>query len=283
MLKFAKNIRMQYMEVRFRTAEPAERERLIALLDNDMVTGFEETETEIIAYYKDGADLQQAGNIAGELDIAYNTAIIGEKNWNEEWERNFEPIMLDDYCYIRADFHPERPGIKHEIIITPKMSFGTGHHATTMQMIELMRELDLDGKAVLDFGTGTGILAILAYKCGAAHVTGIDNDVWAYKNAVENCERNDAAAIRICQASIEDIRDEETFDVILANINRHILLDTMPMMFSRLHNGGDLLLSGILENEDVAIVRSCAEKNGFTFKALTGRNKWAAMHFRKQL
>jgi len=272
---------MQYIEVRFPVKETAIKEELIALLDHESVTGFEETETEVLCYFKEEADMQLIEAIAAQLGISYNTAVVGEKNWNEEWESNFDPIIVDDYCYIRADFHPEHPGIKHEIIITPKMSFGTGHHATTMQMIELMRHIELNGKSVFDFGTGTGILAILAYKCGAASVYGIDNDEWAFKNAVENCSRNNTAAIRIDQASIEDIKQEDKFDVILANINRHILLDTMASMVMHLNEGGHLLLSGILENEDIGVVRNCAEDNGLVFEILTGRDKWAAMQFRK--
>lgn len=272
---------MHYIEVRLKIKEATSREELIALLDHEFITGFEETEEEVICYFKKEADMQLVSKIATRLGINYTTATIGEKNWNEEWESNFEPIILDDYCYIRADFHPEHPGVRHEIVITPKMSFGTGHHATTMQMIELMRNLDLDKKSVFDFGTGTGILAILAFKCGASNVYGIDKDEWAFKNAVENCERNNAAGIRISQSSIETIPDQESFDVILANINRHILLDTMPAMVHHLNEGGRMLLSGILENEDVAIVRECAEKNGLTFEILTGRDRWAAMQFRK--
>lgn len=272
---------MEYTEVKIAVTDAEQRERIIAQLDDDNITGFEETEDALLIYFKERANTILLDELVSEANLSYSTKTIAEQNWNESWESNFQPVLIDDYCYIRAAFHPEKKDVEHEIIITPKMSFGTGHHATTLQMVKLMRDMDFNGKSVFDFGTGTGILAILAHKLGAAAVFGIDNDEWAYKNAVENCENNEAASIRIAQATIEDLKEEEQYEIILANINRHILLDTMASMYRHLKQGGTLLLSGILENEDIDIIRQSAEQNGFTFTKMTAHDKWAAMQFGK--
>jgi ribosomal protein L11 methyltransferase len=272
---------MEYIEVKLATKDENLRERIIAQLDDDNITGFEETEEALLIYFKQGGSTASVAEFANNNNVAITINTIAERNWNESWESNFEPVVIDDFCYIRADFHPERKDIAHEILITPKMSFGTGHHATTLQMVQLMRNLDFQQKDVFDFGTGTGILAILAHRLGAQRIVAIDNDEWAYANAMENCVRNNATHIEVAQTTIETLPTTAAFDIILANINRHILLDTMPAMSAHLKPGGTLLLSGILANEDVDIIREAAQTNELKELRLTTHDKWAAMHFFK--
>ena len=176
---------------------------------------------------------------------------VPDKNWNEVWESNFEPVVVDDFCAIRAEFHKPIQNVQHEIIITPKMSFGTGHHATTYMMIQQMRNISFIDKKVFDFGTGTGILAILATKLGAASVTAIDNDEWSIKNAEENFEKNNVHSICLYQSSTVS---EKNFDIILANINRSVLEQYSSTLVNLLSSQGVLLVSGLLKEDEPFIV-----------------------------
>lgn len=273
---------MNHIQVTFFEADEARREELMAQLQMTGIDfeGFEETEESLIAYTEEAHfDANAIGQLATELGLKFETNALMERNWNAEWEKNFEPVVIDGFCSVRADFHPAPKGVLYDIVITPKMSFGTGHHATTALMMTIMRELDFKGKTVLDFGTGTGILAILAELLGAQQVLGIDNDSWSYENAVENCGRNNTQHIVIQQAILEDLGKERQYDIILANINRHILLQYMEQMAALLTGDRLLLLSGILV-EDVEMVRGTAEEKGFTYiKHMTDKN-WVCMLFR---
>lgn len=274
---------MLYHKIIFKNIAPQSQDIAIALLqDIDALTGVEQDEHELIAYFNEGHfDVSLLKSIAEKTGGDYEYEKIAEKNWNAEWESNFEPVAVSDFCYIRADFHPAKETFTHEIIITPKMSFGTGHHATTQMMIKLMRTVDFRNKKVLDFGTGTGVLAILAEKSGAREITAIDNDSWSYENAKENCERNSTNNISVLLGGIETI-PPPAFDIVLANINRHILLEYIPSIAERLLTGGILLLSGILANEDVDIIVQSAADNGFKKTGLLLQDKWAALCFSKQ-
>jgi ribosomal protein L11 methyltransferase len=273
---------MNHIQVTFFEADQAKREELMAQLQMTGIDfeGFEETEDSLIAYMEEvHFDAGVIAELAAELKLKFETDALMERNWNAEWEKNFEPVVIDGFCSVRADFHPLPKDVLYDIVITPKMSFGTGHHATTALMMTIMRELDFKGKTVLDFGTGTGILAILAELLGAQRVLGIDNDIWSYENAVENCSRNNTGSIIIQQAILEDLGREQQYDIILANINRHILLQYMGQMAALLTGDRLLLLSGIL-SEDVDIVRGTAEEKGFTYiKHRTDKN-WVCMLFR---
>ena len=253
----------------------------MAMLSTLDFTGFEETEDSIIAYAEEERYEEQAvQEIAAQLQLPFQKEVLQQRNWNEEWEKNFEPVIIDGFCSVRADFHPKPENVTYDIVITPKMSFGTGHHSTTALMIELMRELDFTHKQVFDFGTGTGILAILAEQLGADAILAIDNDEWSYENALENCTRNQASKITVQLATADDVPADATFDIILANINRHILLAYMPQMAALLKEQGTLLLSGIL-TEDVSMVRAAAEAQGFRYQLEQTDQNWVCMQLVK--
>jgi ribosomal protein L11 methyltransferase len=192
------------------------------------------------------------------------------------WESNFEPVVVEDFCKVRADFHPASGSAKHDIIITPKMSFGTGHHATTYMMIQQMRDLDFKGKAVADFGTGTGILAILAEKLGSSKVVAIDYDEWSIQNAEENILKNGCTAISLQQA--DTFSPPENFDIILANINRNVILDNLDGLVFGLNAKAFLLISGILKEDEKDIVAACINRN-LSYIKTVNRNQWISILF----
>ncbi|MEI9809072.1 MAG: 50S ribosomal protein L11 methyltransferase [Bacteroidota bacterium] len=191
--------------------------------------------------------------IALQQKVSFNKTIIEETNWNQLWESNFDPVIVDDFVAVRADFHAPVKGVEHEIIVTPKMSFGTGHHATTYMMIQQMRQIDFTGKTVLDFGTGTGVLAILAEKLGAQKITALDHDDWSIDNAGENISRNNCKLIRLKKADTANV--DNSCDIILANINKNVILDNFPVLVKQLAPGGILLLSGLLPGDQHDIFR----------------------------
>ena len=253
---------------------------LVALLSDIGFSGFEETEHALLAYV-DEQEYNKAllHEIAQEYNYPYELEVIEAQNWNAVWESNFEPVIVDDFCTLRAHFHTLDVTTPHEIIITPKMSFGTGHHATTQLMIMGMKSISFAGKSVLDFGTGTGVLAILADKLGAAMITAIDNDEWSVENTVENISRNHSRGIVVKKCTLEDIESQQ-YDVILANINRHILLQYMSLLYARLNDGGTILMSGLLPGDQEIIVNS-AQGAGFKFKNKSEHNNWIALFFNK--
>lgn len=188
-------------------------------------------------------------------NLAYSKSIIKSENWNALWEKNFEPVAVNDFCLIRADFHSSSTCFKHEIIITPKMSFGTGHHATTYMMAEQMQPIDFEGKAVADFGTGTGILAILSEKLGSKYVWAIDNDEWSIENAGENIKKNNCKFIHL--SKLDTFATNKKFDIILANINKNVIFENLLALVSGLNAKGKLLLSGLLKEDEIEILRAC--------------------------
>lgn len=219
-------------------------------------------------------------DILGIGKISYSTEVLKDKNWNEEWEKNFHPVMIADQCHIRAPFHPKLENIPFEIIIEPKMAFGTGHHETTSLMIEQMLQLELTGKQVLDMGCGTGVLAIMASKLGANHIVAVDIDEWAFNSTIENCKVNGITNVEAYQGDINLI-ENKPFDVILANINRNILLAQMSHYAASLKSGGQLLLSGIYTS-DLEVITLSATKNGFGFIVSKEKNNWIAASFIKK-
>ncbi len=210
-------------------------------------------------------------------------SLIPEQNWNATWEENFEPVEVDDFCSIRAPFHPAAQGKKYEIIIEPKMSFGTGHHETTSSMIRLMKTLDFNNKTVLDMGCGTSVLAILAVLMGAGETVAIDNDEWAYRNSLENTERNKAGHIRVIlgDAATLDSFEEGHFDLILANINRNILLGDIPAYARVLRPGGRLLFSGFYTEDRPMILEKCAQFSLDEVRYIS-LNNWVALETQKK-
>jgi ribosomal protein L11 methyltransferase len=205
----------------------------------------------------------------------YELTDIEERNWNKVWETNFDPVRVEDFCLVRAEFHEPSDSVEYEIIITPKMSFGTGHHATTYMMMMQMREMDFQNKSVFDFGTGTGLLAILAERLGAESVVAIDVDDWSIENAKENLDRNGCQKIAVSKSSLVP---DQIFDIILANINRNVILDNVQSIVRSTKPGGHVLLSGLLETDETEIVEA-AKKEGLQLKKQLLRNGWISLLF----
>lgn len=215
-----------------------------------------------------------------EATIKCKVNLIQDQNWNAEWEKNFPPVEIGRYCRIRAPFHSPDCSFEHEIIIEPKMSFGTGHHATTYLMMESIQMLKLEQKSVLDMGCGTGVLAILAEKEGAGDVLAVDIEDWAYENTKENIERNSCRRIKALKGGAE-LLNENQFDVVFANINRNILLKDLPFYEKSMKAGGKILLSGFFES-DVEILKEKASELGLQFLEQKKREDWCLLVFWKR-
>lgn len=213
-----------------------------------------------------------------QFQFTYQDYTIAHQNWNELWESNFESITIRDQVYVRASFHPARPEFPYEIVIDPKMAFGTGHHQTTSLIMEMMLEEDFKGKKVLDMGCGTAILAILAQKLGATALDAIDYDPICYESTLENSQLNNAPEIRAFCGSKEVIPNEK-YDIILANINRNILLDQLEAYAAVLIPGGKLYLSGFYEHPDLEIISEKAKSLGFTYQEHRVNKDWTAAKF----
>jgi ribosomal protein L11 methyltransferase len=209
------------------------------------------------------------------IPIVWRSELIKDRNWNREWENNFQPVMIDDRCFVRAPFHTVDTTAEFDIVIMPKMSFGTAHHETTQMMIEFILEEDWRQKEILDMGCGTGVLAILAVKMGAKSGLAIDNDIWAFENAQENIARNKVPEIT-CKHGNETLIEDKKFDSIFANINRNILLQHIPFYAKALKKGGKLFLSGFLE-EDINTLLNKSEEYNLHFLKKKTLNNWAAI------
>ncbi|MBO9635082.1 MAG: 50S ribosomal protein L11 methyltransferase [Chitinophagaceae bacterium] len=265
---------MNYWQYSFRPLDQQQREIFVAQLSDIGFEGFEEAGDTLHAFIPE-TDLQEALlNEILDAGIEVSRKLILPTNWNEAWEKNFEPVIVHDFAVIRAHFHEEIKGVEHDIIITPKMSFGTGHHATTFMMIEYMREIDLTGKSVLDFGTGTGVLAILAEKLGAERILAIDNDDWSIENAKENIQVNGCTRIGLSKA--DKLEMNETFDVILANINKNVLLHNMTAIRQHLKDGGVVIMSGLLSG-DRKDIEAAVVKEMLKVDEQKDRQNWIAL------
>jgi len=211
--------------------------------------------------------------------LDFSSKRIPGQNWNEEWEKNyFQPIVIGTDCVIHSSFHTNIPEAKYDILIDPKMAFGTGHHETTSLMLEALLKLDVKGKSFLDMGCGTAVLAILASMKGAVNVLGIDIDQWAINNALENIQLNNSPAIEILAGGAELLEFTAPFDIIFANINRNILLADMAAYTAKMVSGSLLYMSGFYES-DLPIIRSTAESLGLKFVDFTTKNNWVAVRF----
>ncbi|MEN8187852.1 MAG: 50S ribosomal protein L11 methyltransferase [Bacteroidota bacterium] len=257
------------------------REILIAELGEVGFESFTETEDGVKAYIQE-KDWKE--NILNEIyildseavEISYEKEVIEQVNWNEEWEKNFEPIQVDGLVSIRAPFH-EDPNLKYDIIIEPKMSFGTGHHETTHLMIQHLINLDLEGKTVLDMGCGTGILAIFAEMKDAKKLDAIDIDTWCYENSLENVTRNKCNNISVYKGDASLLKNKK-YDVIIANINRNILLQDIKSYAKSLNQNGTLLLSGFY-TEDIPAIEEEAKKHNLKLEKKLERNNWVGLKF----
>lgn len=256
-------------------------EILIAELGYAGFESFVETEDGVSAYIQkeewNEAILNDVDILNSEefkINFTYNE--IEQTNWNEEWEKNFNAIVVDDVCSVRAPFH-EKPDTKYDIIIEPKMSFGTGHHETTHMMIQYILKNEFTNKSVLDMGCGTGVLAILAEMKGAKSIDAIDYDNWCYLNSLENVERNNCNNITVIEGDASVLKGR-SYDIIIANINRNILLNDMQAYVSCLNKDGILFLSGFY-NDDISVIQEECEKHMLKVEEKLERNHWVALKF----
>lgn len=275
---------MNYIEYTFTiTPMGVASEILVAELAEVGFESFVDTETGLQAYIQAPlwhTDLLNDIQIlnSDEFQISYSYQTIEQVNWNEEWEKHFEPISIDEACTVRATFHPAA-NTPYEIIIDPKMSFGTGHHETTYMMLQFLLKEELKGKKVLDMGCGTSVLAIMAAKRGATEILAIDVDEWCVENSIENVQRNSCEHIKVQLGDATSLAEEKDFDLIIANINRNILLADLPLYVPALKAGGTLLLSGFYK-EDMPLIVAKAEEYGLQYVENLECNQWVAVKFR---
>ena len=280
---------MKYLEFIFRTTPCTEtaNDVLSAVLADAGFESFLERPDGIAAYIQ--ADLYKEENLQQAIadyplpgtDITYSYTEAEDKDWNEEWEKNFfQPIVIGDRCVIHSTFHQDVPQAEYDIVINPQMAFGTGHHETTSLIISELLDTDLQGKRVLDMGCGTSILAILARMRGASSCTAIDIDDWCVRNSLENIALNHLDGIHVYQGDASSLTDKGPFDVVIANINRNILLADMRHYVARMSQGAMLLISGFY-TEDIPTLRSEAERLGLHYTEEREKNHWATLAFTK--
>ena len=273
---------MSYIELSLQI-EPDFAEIMMAELSELGFESFVETDEGLEAYiqedlFEDLLVKNMIESYAERTAISYAFKKIAKQNWNEEWEKNFQPISIGNDIYVRADFHEAQPSYLYEIIITPKMSFGTGHHETTSMVMEHQLTISHGGKKVLDIGTGTGILAVLASKLGARYISAFDIDEWSVENTIENVTLNNAPNIAVRLGTIED-EPKEKYEIVLANINRNILLQQIPAYVTFMSEGASLVISGFYE-ADIADIQAVAESVGLKKVAQSSKNQWASVVFK---
>lgn len=276
-----------YLQFAFGLPAGAAQELLIAELADWPFEGFEEQTERLIAYIPESACDDDLRAFLADLTQRYAIAPVEEtlipvQNWNADWEKNYDPVIVEDFCVVRAHFHPAFENVRHEILITPKMSFGTGHHATTYMMILAMKGFSFEGKNVLDYGCGTAVLAILAAKLGATQIDAIDNDPWAYQNSLENTTLNHCDdIINVLEGDWSKVPSSVVYDIILANINRNVILDSMHDMAAQIKSGGKLLCSGFLQN-DVELIVESAVGSGLKCIYTNKKEQWHCLGFEKE-
>lgn len=270
----------EFVSVHFKASE--EKAAIISAFLFDMgYDGLQETdEAFIISIQRSLFNEDDLKTTMDAQHTGYTLEITKEQNWNEQWERSFEPVQVDDFALIRASFHQPKSGVRHDIIITPKMSFGTGHHATTYLMMQLMREIDFSGKSVIDFGTGTGVLAILAEKLGAIDILAIDNDEWSIRNSEENIGANHCKNIRLELA--QQMVHHQKAAIILANINLNVIVANLQNIKDAAAPEALVLFSGLM-TEDEEIIRNHLKNNGFHIQKIEHRNGWIALLTKPEL
>ncbi len=279
---------MDYTELKVYISPEGEgREIITALLAEAGYESFKE-EADFLAAYIPSKDFNKEAvesineNLPDFYKFSFSHKLISDKNWNEKWESNYNPVNIDDRVSIRAPFHKANKNFDYEIIIEPKMSFGTAHHPTTAQMIKLMLAMDFSGKSVLDMGCGTSVLAILASKAGAKTIDAVDNDEWAYRNSLENVARNNIENIKVYLDDAAFLNDDKKahYDVIIANINRNILLNDLEKYARSLKNKGFLLMSGFYE-KDLEMLKDKAGKYDLEYILHISDSSWVAAKWTK--
>lgn len=266
---------MNYIQISFPDLKVEQKEILIALLSNSGFEGFEEVGNGLEAFvYESKFNRNQLKEITNQYKIDFIERIISPVNWNEPWESGFPPVVVENFCAVRASFHDPVKTAHYEIIINPKMSFGTGHHATTYMMIQQISEIDFTGKTVCDFGTGTGILAILSEKLGAEKILAIDNDACSIENAMGNILLNECCRIKLINNS--RVSANQKFDIIIANINKNIILENLSAFYESLVEKGVLLISGLLKEDLPEILQAASDFK--EIKTIT-KDNWLCLRF----
>lgn len=278
---------MKYFEFTFHTSPCTEtvNDVLTAVLGEVGFESFVECEGGLTAYIQQSVcDENAIKTVIAEFplsdtEITYTFTEAEDKDWNEEWEKNFfQPIIIGDRCVIHSTFHQNVPKVEYDIVINPQMAFGTGHHETTSLIIEELLDNELKDKSLLDMGCGTSILAILARMRGAHPCTAIDIDEWCVRNSIENIELNHVDEIDVSQGDASSLTGKGPFDIIIANINRNILLNDMKQYITCMHPGSELYMSGFYV-DDIAVIREEAEKNGLAFVHYKEKKRWAEVKF----
>lgn len=266
---------MHTIKLIFENIDEAKSDIIAALLSNETVEGFEYEYPHFFAYFSEkNFDEIAILEILTPYGFVFRKERLAPQNWNELWEKSFEPILVNDIVGVRAHFHPPFQHIPYDIEITPKMSFGTGHHATTQLMLQFMCDTNFENKTVFDFGSGTGVLAIFASLKGAESVVAIDNDAWSVINAIENCDRNNCKNITVSADEIEAIGGK--FDIILANINLNILIQYKAQIKQLMKPNGKLFLSGLLTSDKTNIL-SHYQEVGFELMTAKQQKEWIAL------
>lgn len=266
-----------FIAVHFSPVTAEQSAMLIAALSAEGYDGFEEKSFEMTAFIAaDSFSEDILAGLSARYTVTYILEEIKETNWNQVWESGFEPVVVGDFAGIRAHFHEPAEGVMYDIVITPQMSFGTGHHATTYMMVQCMRAIDFSDKTVFDFGTGTGVLAILAEKMGAALVAATDNDEWSISNAGDNLLRNNCSVIQLQLTGA--VPADTMFDVILANINKNIILQHLPALQQQLKPGGTILFSGLLAEDEADLRKALLLYDG-RVEGITEKQGWICIRF----
>jgi len=271
---------VNYIEIKIGVSdEQSQKDILIAELSDLGFESFVEEDYVLLAYIPENSFSPDSLQF---LDLnQLKISVIPDQNWNAAWESNYQPVVVANQCLIRAPFHDADPDMKFDIVLQPKMAFGTAHHETTAMMIELLLNEDVKGKRILDMGCGTGVLAILAAMKGATDITAIDNDDWAFRNAVENKQLNGLDFIHVEIGDASSLKDKSHFDLILANINKNILLNDMRAYGNSLKQNGKIIFSGFYL-DDLDDIKNEAKQNGMNFVSNISRNNWVAATFIKQ-
>ncbi len=276
---------MNYWKYSIRAEAPVA-ELLLAYLSEGPFESFEETEGGLDGYLPDTGSSRQAAEalltaLQERFRFEWKEHFVPAQNWNALWEANFPPVTVEDFCAVRASFHPPNATVEHELVIEPRMAFGTGHHETTWMCLRALRDLPCAGKRLLDFGCGTGILAILAARLGATAVVAVDIEEEAFKSTRENSRINGVSdRIRAYRGGLEVIV-ADTFDGIMANIERNTLLTSFPSLSALLRPKGWLLISGIVE-KDAEVMEKAAESTGLHLSRRYERGRWLCLIFRKR-
>ncbi len=278
-MKQCNHVTMKYTELKINKIENGiSTEIIIAYLAKIGYDSFSETDAGLKAYIEsEKFNENLVKEILAKVSFKYSFTEIQDQNWNAVWESNFQPVVIAGKCMVRAPFHKADDNYEMDIIIEPRMSFGTAHHETTEMMIEWMLETDLTNKTVLDMGCGTGVLAVIASKKNASEITAIDNDEWAYNNTIENIQKNNTPNIEVYQGDASLLGNKK-YDIIFANINRNILLNDLPVYVKCMNENGKIFLSGFYEN-DIEAIEKLTNKLQLKIVSIKLKNNWASVCF----